>query len=278
MTTSRMKFGEILVANGIITEKTLQRALEKAKREKKKIGVILEEMGVATGEEIAGALADQYNCKTVINFADYSYPPELLAMITVDVATQYALFPLKLADNRLCLAIADPTDTKIVSNLALNKGLTIVPFIATRADIKAAIDKHYLRKEGGSDRRKTVLIVEDNHVISANFEKVLLQAGYRVAVAKDGMDAFRKAIGERPDVIVTDKEMPIFDGYKLLNSLRLLPETMRIPVILLTASLRETEESEAFEKGFFDYIAKPVTDITLLSRIKRALQVHEGGR
>ena len=92
------------------------------------------------------------------------------------------------------------------------------------------------------------------------------------------MDAFRKAIGERPDVIVTDKEMPIFDGYKLLNSLRLLPETMRIPVILLTASLRETEESEAFEKGFFDYIAKPVTDITLLSRIKRALQVHEGGR
>ena len=99
MTTNKRKFGEILVANGTISEKTLQRSLAKAKKEKKKIGVILEDMGIATGEEIAAALAEQFGCRTVRDFAGYSYAPELLAFITVDIATQYSLFPLKIDDN-----------------------------------------------------------------------------------------------------------------------------------------------------------------------------------
>ena len=69
--------------------------------------------------------------------------------------------------------------------------------------------------------------------------------------------------------------MPIFDGYKLLDSLKSLPETMRIPVILLTSSLNDTEESDAFKKGFFDFIAKPAKDVTLIARIKRALETFD---
>jgi CheY-like chemotaxis protein len=50
------------------------------------------------------------------------------------------------------------------------------------------------------------------------------------------------------------------------------PETRRIPVLLLTASLNGEEEAEAFKKGFFDFMAKPVRDITFITRIKRAVQ------
>jgi CheY-like chemotaxis protein len=278
MTTDRKKFGEILVANGIISRMTLQRALEKAKAEEKKIGVMLEDMGVATGEEIAAALAEQFKYKLVKNFADYSYSSDLLQIIPVDTVTRYSLFPLKLDNNNLYLAMADPTDTKIVANFATNKGLTIIPIIASRGDITAAINKHYLGKSINSDKRPTVLLVEDNVLLSTALEAVLVKAGYRVVIAKDGMEGFKKAISELPDVILTDKEMPVFDGYQLLESLKPLPETMRIPVILITASLNSTEESEAFEKGFYDFIAKPIKDVTLLTRVKRALRACEGTR
>jgi CheY-like chemotaxis protein len=278
MTTEKRKFGAILVANGTISEKTLLRALEKAHREKTRIGETLENMGVATAEETAATLAEQFRCKIVKNFAGYSYSPELLKYIPADTATRYFLFPLKLDKKNLYLAMADPTDTRIVANIASNHNLTIIPFIASRSDIVAAVNKHYLGKQGSADKRPVVLVVEDNQVTSTGLDKVLSGEGYRVVVAKDGIQAFKLAISEAPEVIVTDKEMPIFGGYQLLESLKSLRETAGIPVILMTGSLNASEESEAFRKGFFDYLAKPVKDVTLLSRVKRAQQHFAGMR
>lgn len=149
--------------------------------------------------------------------------------------------------------------------------MTIVPFIATRRDIIAAINKHYLGKDKEPDNRKVVLVVEDNPLASSEISQALSKEGYRIVSAKDGIEAFKKAISEIPDVILTDKEMPGFDGYRLLESLKSLPETKRIPVLLLTASLNSEEEAEAFKKGFFDFRTKPVKDITLVTRIKRAI-------
>jgi CheY-like chemotaxis protein len=276
MTTAKRKIGEILVGNGTISEKTLQRALQRAERENRKIGLTLEEMGVATFEEIAEALAEQFKCRVIRNIASYSFSPDLLKMIPIDTATRYLIFPLKKEQNTLCLAIADPTETRIVSNIAKNNDLTVIPFLATRKDIIAAINKHYLGKESSTlDKRKTVLVVEDSPVISSELEALLSKEGYRVLCAKDGIEGFQKAITEVPDVILTDKEMPRFDGYRLLESLRSLPETSRIPVLLHTASLNSNEEAEAFRKGFFDFMAKPVKDITLITRIKRAIQAFE---
>jgi CheY-like chemotaxis protein len=276
--TTENKIGEFLIGNGTISEKTLQRALEKSREENKKLGTTLEDMGVATGEEIAEALASQFRCQIVRDIANYSFPPDLLQMISADIAMRYLLFPLKKEGNKLCLAMADPADTRIASNMAQNNNLTIVPFIATRDDVIAAINKHYLGKNSKSDKRKTVLIVEDNRLASSELEQLLSNQGYRVLSAKDGIEAFKKAITETPDIILTDKEMPGFDGYKLLESLKSLPETKRIPVLLLTASLNSEEEAEAFKKGFFDFMAKPVKDITLVTRVKRAIQAFEGMR
>ena len=278
MTTERKKFGEILVANGTISQKTLLRALERAQLGRKRIGETLEEMGVATGDEIAATLAEQFRCKIARNFAGYSYAAELLKIISVDTVTQHFLFPLRLDKNNLYLAMADPTATKIVSNIAKNNDLTIIPYIASRGDIVAAIKKHYLSQESNSDKRPTVLVVEDNLLLATELGAVLTREGYRVVAARDGIEAFRKAVAESPDVIVTDKEMPILDGYRLFDSLKAHPETTRIPVLLLTSSQNGNEESDAFAKGFFDFIAKPVKEVTLVTRVKRALQHFPGAR
>ena len=66
--------GDILVEAEIISKKTLERALERQKLEKKRLGVILEDMGVITEEELTDALSKQFNFKTIKNFVGHSYP------------------------------------------------------------------------------------------------------------------------------------------------------------------------------------------------------------
>ncbi len=266
----RKRLGEIFVEQGLITEKTLQRVLARAKRVNKKLGIVLEDMEIITGEELAEALACQYGLRTVANFARYSFAPELLKLVPVDVALQNLLFPLKAEGGKLALAMSDPTENRIVSNIAANNGLTIVPFIATRRDIIAAINRHYLRRDPSTARQKTVLIVEDDKLISTLLSNILTRESYRVVLATDGMEGYREAVADPPHVILTDKELPKLDGYGLFDALKNLPDTRHVPIILLTGHSDGEEEARAFEKGFFDFLAKPVREATLVTRVKRA--------
>ncbi|WP_224982167.1 GspE/PulE/PilB domain-containing protein [Geomonas agri] len=143
----RKKLGEIFVENGLLTEKTVERMLAVSKKLGKRFGTVLEDLELVTGEELAQALAAQYGCRVASNFAGYSFSPQLLGTISVDVAMQNNIFPLKLDEKRLALAMADPTETRVVRNISANLGLTITPFIATRKEIYAAICKNYLQKE-----------------------------------------------------------------------------------------------------------------------------------
>jgi CheY-like chemotaxis protein len=105
---------------------------------------------------------------------------------------------------------------------------------------------------------------------------VLASEGYRVLTAGDGMEAFKAVIAEKPHVIITDKELPKLDGYALFDALAKVPETRFIPVILVTGTaMKPEEEAKAFDKGFFDFIIKPVAPITLKSRVKRAFQFYD---
>jgi PleD family two-component response regulator len=90
------------------------------------------------------------------------------------------------------------------------------------------------------------------------------------------MDGYRTALATGPQLILTDKEMPKLDGYGLISALKGMPETESIPVILISGALNSDEEAKVLEKGFFDFISKPVKEITLITRVKRALQYGAG--
>ena len=175
------------------------------------------------------------------------------------------------------MAMALPEESgKMVSNLASNNELKIVPYVASKKDLHAGICKHYLGRLPSTSQQRTVLVVEDDNLIQAMFDEVLTKHGYRVVTAADGIEAFKAVIAEQPQVIITDKEMPKLGGYELLQALLNVPETSCIPVILVTGSaLNAEEEAKAFNKGFFDFIVKPVPEITLISRVKRAFQFYE---
>ena len=271
----RKRLGEIFVENGVLTEKTVERMLLVAKRLNKRFGTVLEELELIDGDELAQALATQYGCRVANNFAAYSFGPELLAIISVDVAMQNNIFPLKIDNKRLALAMADPTESRVVRNIAVNNGLTITPFIATRKEIYAAICKNYLHKEVCSSARNTVLVVEDDKLIGTMFGDFLSKEGYRVLFASDGIEAYKAVLTEKPQVVITDLYMPKLDGYGLFDALHSVPELRMIPVILISSPLHPDDEVKAFDRGFFDFIEKPVREGTLITRVRRALQFYE---
>jgi len=269
------RIGEILVESQILSAKTVERVLLRAKRSNKKLGMALEEIELITPEELATALGKQFSIKMISDVCRFQIPASALKHVTADVAMQHLILPLKEENGWLAVAIADPTNTRILENLSANTGLKVAPHIASRPNITAAISKNYLGSSQTVNSQRTLLVVEDEKLIQGKLQELLSSKGYRVVIAADGIEAFKLLITEKPQVVLTDKEMPKLNGYGLLAAMKNVPEMNRIPVILLTGSMTDAEESGAFDKGFFDYILKPVTDNTLLTRVKRAMHFSQ---
>ena len=270
----RKMLGEIFIEQNLLTAKTVERVIAISKNLNKRFGTVLEEMGLVTGEELAYALAKQYNCKMISNFTNGTFPPQVLGIIPAEVALQNLLFPLKRAGDKLALAMADPTTTKVVGNIATNNNLSIIPFVATSKEINAAICKNYFGMDITEPTRKAVLVVDDDKIILEMVSRTL-NKDYLVYTAIDGMEAYKEALSKKPNVILTDKEMPKLDGYKLISSLKNLPETKAIPTILISISTSIEEELRALEAGFFDFIHKPINPSILIARVKRACDFME---
>jgi len=270
------RLGEILVEQGLLSPKTRDRVLRRADILHRRLGTVLEDLGLITGEELAAALAMQHGYKTIDRLDRFVVSPDLLELIPIEAAMRHLVFPLKKEGNRLALAMTDPTDMRISDNLAADSGLTIVPFIATKQAIREAISHHYLGKPAARPTTRTILVVDDDLLIQSLLIGALEKDGYRVLTANDGMQAFRTVIAESPHVIITDLVMPKLDGYGLLNALKNIPETSFIPVILISGQMNtEEEEIKAFDRGFFDVLHKPLNQASVRARVKRAFHFYD---
>lgn len=276
---SQKRLGEIFIEMGLINEITLERTLASSHRNKTKLGVHLEGIGLITDYELAEALSSQYGYRVVRDFAKYRYAKELLELIPRDIAINNNLFPLKIESGRFAIAVADLTDIKAAEQIATSNNLKLVPFIATIKDIKAAHDKHYPQEKTDCKKQpqkpKTILLVEDDRLTYTILQNILTGKGYRVLLAFDGMEAYSMILKDIPDLIITDKVMPKMDGYGLQAALRAQPETRDIPMIMISSSNNSNEEATAFERGFFDYLSKPIREVTLLTRVERAILFAE---
>ncbi len=118
--------------------------------------------------------------------------------------------------------------------------------------------------------RPLVLVVDDNHDM-LNYIGRVLAAEYRVSLAQDGEEAFRRAIQENPALIVSDMMMPRRNGQELLQDLRSEPRTRHIPVIFLTAKADLEAKIHGLEHGADDYLTKPFHFQELRARIRSLL-------
>lgn len=267
----KKQLGDILVEADIISIKTLERALVRQKTEKNRLGVVLEEMGVITEDELVDALSKQFKFKTIKNFMERSYSEELLSLLPSDFAMKKLVFPLKQKDAMLAVAITDPFDLETMEMMSRITGLQVVPVLATRKEILEAISIHYLKRSvesGGA-----ILVVEHSSPTATIIQLALVKEGYKVLMASDGLEALKIAISERPKLILTDSVMPRMDGFGLLRALKANPMTSEIPVIMLTSKASTEDEQKALEFGFSDFIPKPVQPLRVVSRVKHILEM-----
>jgi two-component system, OmpR family, alkaline phosphatase synthesis response regulator PhoP len=117
-----------------------------------------------------------------------------------------------------------------------------------------------------------VLVVDDEQDILELIRHSLAKEGFEVHVAANGAQALEQARKVHPEIIIMDVMMPVMDGMEACRQLKDNPETKNIPVIFLTARSEEFAELAGFEAGADDYIAKPVRNRVLLSRVKAILR------
>jgi chemosensory pili system protein ChpA (sensor histidine kinase/response regulator) len=120
----------------------------------------------------------------------------------------------------------------------------------------------------------SVLVVEDDAATMKLITYALNSAGYQVIVAYGGEDAIRKVKALKPDLVLTDLEMPKVSGYDVIAAVRQDPATSHIPVIAVTAHLWDGGAQQASRVGCTGYISKPFTAARLLSEIKKYLSAN----
>lgn len=270
--SGRKMLGRIFVERGLLTEVAVERMVDHARSKNIRFGTFLEQVGLVTPEELAEALAVQYNCRKIRNFAGNSFPSQLLRMIPIEMAVEHTMFPLKLEDGKLGLAVIDPTAEKLFADISAQHNVRVILFVSTRTHINRAIARHYMGRDVVESDEKTILLVEDDELIRTAVTNVLKRHGYSVDAAPDPMEAFKQIFTHKPNLVITDKVMPKLGGYEFLDAVRKIPEFRFTPVILMTANATPDEEQTAFKMGFFDLILKPVKEISLLTRVRRAFQ------
>lgn len=117
---------------------------------------------------------------------------------------------------------------------------------------------------------KRILIVDDDPVVLHLVESILKANGYEVDKAADGLDALVKIKKEPPDVVILDIIMPEINGYDVCCELRFNKEFMQIPILILTETGQEIEDSIG-KRVNIEYLKKPVVANLLLDKIKYLL-------
>jgi PAS domain S-box-containing protein len=103
-----------------------------------------------------------------------------------------------------------------------------------------------------------VLLAEDNQANILTISSYLEAKGYRIILAKDGLEAIAVAKLHHPDLILMDIQMPKMDGLESIKNIRLEPQLTKVPIIALTALAMTGDRDKCLEAGANDYLAKPI--------------------
>jgi DNA-binding response OmpR family regulator len=121
-----------------------------------------------------------------------------------------------------------------------------------------------------SERKMSLLVIEDDENISTAIREYFTRAGYEVETAEDGVAGVQAALQNRPDAIVLDLMLPKMDGLAVCRELR--EKAPYLPILMLTAKDDVVDKVLGLEMGADDYITKPFSLRELEARIKSVLR------
>jgi len=134
-------------------------------------------------------------------------------------------------------------------------------------------DKEGAADQAGLDWQPKILVVDDSLTLRRALEKILLRQKWSVMLARDGMEALDLIGQQRPDVVLSDVEMPRMDGFEMVSHLRRsTDENLRnLPVVMVTSRTGIKHQERGAALGVQAYLGKPVEEKTLVAAVRRCL-------
>jgi two-component system cell cycle response regulator DivK len=116
---------------------------------------------------------------------------------------------------------------------------------------------------------RKILVVDDNEMNRMLVRDMLEYYNYEVIEAENGLEGIRAAKKHKPDLILTDVQMPVMDGITAMKELRKDPETRGIKIVVLTSFAMNGDEKRILEEGFDGYMAKPFGIKDLIEAVEK---------
>jgi len=123
--------------------------------------------------------------------------------------------------------------------------------------------------------RPKILFVDDEADMVNTVECRLKWSNFDVVTASNGKEGLDKAVSEKPNLILLDTNMPVMNGYEMLEQLRKNPQLKKVPVIMLTATCEAQNITKASSYGIADYVTKPFDFTVLMEKISNALKENQ---
>lgn len=125
-----------------------------------------------------------------------------------------------------------------------------------------------------SESSQTVMVVEDDLIISALLKHMLARRGFEVHLASDGRQASAmvEELTAPPGLVMLDLMLPFVDGFDLITLIRNKQEWKNVPIIMLTSKAQEQNIVRALDAGATDYVVKPFQPEELMARVRRLVK------
>lgn len=123
--------------------------------------------------------------------------------------------------------------------------------------------------------RKALIVDDEFHIVQVMAIK-LRNNGFTVLTAENGQEAYKLACESRPDIIITDYQMPVMSGLEFIEKLRQNPETAQTPVIMLTARGFAIEEQQRQQLAVSACLSKPFSPREVLQTVQDVLKQPVG--
>ncbi|HOW43400.1 MAG TPA: response regulator [Candidatus Omnitrophota bacterium] len=130
-----------------------------------------------------------------------------------------------------------------------------------------------LKKQATKPLKKRIMVVDDDKEFLEELKETLLLSGYEVKEVRDSTKATGLAAEIKPDLILLDLRMQGMTGFEVANKLRAIPETKKIPILVMSGYF--TEEKDGSLLSFFNmqnYLQKPFNPLDVIYQIERLLK------
>jgi two-component system response regulator RpaA len=117
-----------------------------------------------------------------------------------------------------------------------------------------------------------ILVIEDDEIVSRTIERSLRNQDFKVTIASSGVEGLKLARNQVPDLVILDVIMPGMDGYTVCREMRADIKLSAVPVLFLTARIKDEDKITGFKAGADDYLSKPFNIDELILRVRAILR------